>query len=142
MNATALAGSDLDERIVEAFREGAKSSDVATLIKEVEAAAVASGDVAEQSRKRALDPALAAADVAVARRGMEDATFRRDRLDTAVKRLGDRLTELRDHEEDQRRRAAYDKAKAERDALAEELGRVVPATGLAIEGVAGSHCGK
>ena len=39
MNATALAVSDLDERIVEAFRDGAKSSDVMTLIKEAEAAA-------------------------------------------------------------------------------------------------------
>jgi hypothetical protein len=68
---------------------------VATLIKEVEATAVASGDAAEQSRKRALDPALAPAEVAVARREMEDAAFRRDRLYTAVKSLGDRLNELR-----------------------------------------------
>lgn len=126
MTATALAASDLDEHIVEAFREGAKSTDVMNLIKEAEAAATASGDAAEQSRKRALDPALAPADVAVARREMDDAAFRRDRLETAVQRLGDRLNALRAEEEDQRRRVAYDKAKAERDALAEELARVYP----------------
>jgi hypothetical protein len=95
-------------------------------IKEAGAAAAASGDTAGRSRKRALDPALAPADVAVARREMEDAAFRRDRLDTAVQRLGDRLNELRAEEEDQRRRVAYDKAKAERDGLADELARVYP----------------
>lgn len=62
--------------------------------------------------------------MAVARREMEDAAFRRDRLQTAVERLRDRLKELRYQEEDQRRQVAYDKVKAERDALAEELARV------------------
>jgi hypothetical protein len=126
MTATALAVSDLDERIVEAFRDGAKSTDVVKLIKETEAAAAASGDAAEQSRKRALDPALAPADVVVARREMEDAAFRRDRLGTAVQRLGDRLNELRAKEEDGRRRLTYDKVKAERDLLADELARLYP----------------
>ena len=126
MTATALAASDLDTRIVEAFRDGAKSTDVVILIKEAEAAAVASGDAAERSRKRALDPTLAPADVAAARREMEDAAFRHDRLETAVQRLGDRLNELRAQEEDQRRRSAYDKVKAERDGLADELARVYP----------------
>ena len=126
MTATALTASDLDTRIVKAFRDGAKSSDVSKLIEEAKAAAVASGDAAERSRKRALDPTMPPAEVAAARREMEDAAFRRDRLEVAVQKLGDRLNELRAEEEDQRRRLAYDKVKAERDGLADELARVYP----------------
>jgi chromosome segregation ATPase len=48
-----------------------------------------------QARGRALDPALTANDDATARRRMEDAAFRRDRLQTAVTRLQDRLKEVR-----------------------------------------------
>src|SRR5262245_31479150 len=126
MNTIIFPASDLDLRIADAFRDGAKSSDVSTLIEEAQAAAVASDDTAEQCRTRALDPALAANDVAAARREMDDAAFRRDRLQTAVQRLEDRLSELLAQEEQQRRQAAYDRVKAERDALAEELARVYP----------------
>ena len=50
----------------------------------------------------------------------------RDRLQAALPRLQDRLAELGAAEEDARRRAVYDKVKAERDKLAEELARVYP----------------
>ena len=115
---------DLSERIAGAFGEGAKSDKVADLIKETEAAAIATGEAAEQARTRALDPTLCANDVAAARHQMEDARFRRERLETAVVRLRDRLQELRDQEEDHRRCIAYEKVKADRDTLAEELARV------------------
>ena len=115
---------DLDERIASAFGEDAKSDQVADLIREAEAAAIATGEAAEQARTRALDPTLCANDVAAARHQMEDARFRRERLETAVVRLRDRLQELRDQEEDHRRWIAYQKVKAERDTLAEELARV------------------
>ena len=49
-----------------------------------------------------------------------------DVAEQAVSRLRERLTELRGAEEDDRRRAAYEEARAERDALAEELARVYP----------------
>jgi hypothetical protein len=52
---------------------------------------------------------------------MEDAAFRRERLQTAVTRLRDRLHEVKRQEENERRWTAYEKAKAERDKLAEEL---------------------
>jgi hypothetical protein len=117
---------NLDERIAAAFRDGAKSGDVADLIQEAEAAVVVAGEAAEVARTRALDPTLSAADVAAARREMEDAAFRRDRLQTATIRLRDRLQEVRAREEDLRRRLAYDEAKAERDQLAAELTRVYP----------------
>jgi hypothetical protein len=69
---------------------------------------------------------LSAKDVAAARREMDDAAFRRDRLQVAAKRLGERLREVRANEEDQRRRIAYKKAKAERDKLAAELKAIYP----------------
>ena len=57
---------------------------------------------------------------------MEDAAFRRDRMQTAVIKLGDRLRELKAQEEDHRRWLAYEKVKAERDKLAVELKEVYP----------------
>ena len=57
---------------------------------------------------------------------MEDAAFARDPLQAAMPRLQERLEKLRAAEEDARRWAAYEKAKAERDKLAEELARVYP----------------
>jgi hypothetical protein len=70
---------------------------------------------------------------------MEDAVFRRDRLETAVQRLGDRFDELRVEEEDQRRWVAYDKVKAQRDRLADELAQVYPPM---VSQFVESHCGK
>jgi hypothetical protein len=120
------APADLDPRIAAAFDAGTRSDAIPELIAEAEAAAVAAGEEAEHARTRALDPILSADAVAVARRQMEDARFRRERLETAVARLRERRQELRGQEEDDRRWMAYRKAEAERDALADELGRVYP----------------
>src|SRR5262249_38718624 len=90
----ALAGVDLDDRIAAAFQNGVKSDDVKALIVETEAAAVAAGEAAERARQRALDPALSARDVTAARREMDNAAFRRERLQTAVSRLKERLKEV------------------------------------------------
>lgn len=127
MSAKSSTPTDLDERIAAAFVDGAESDDVASLIGEAEAAAAAADEEAEQARERALDPALSAADVAAARREMDDAAFRRDRLQVAVSRLGERLREVRAQEEDDRRRARYEEVNAERDRLAAELVDTYPA---------------
>jgi hypothetical protein len=94
----------VDERVAAAFADGATSSSITDLIVEVEAAAVAEEDDA------------AATD---ASRTSEDATFRRDRLNKAKRRLRERLREVRAQEEQARRQAAYDAALVERNALAE-----------------------
>ena len=127
----------LDERIVAAFSAGTKSDDVTDLIGEAEAAAVAAGDAAQRARERALDPALSSGDVATARRAMEDGAFRRERMQVAVTKLGERLRELKAQEEDQRRWVAYEKAKAERDRLAAELKEVYPAFAARVADLAG-----
>jgi hypothetical protein len=126
MNTTTMARTHLDDRITAAFADGAKSSGVAALIVETEAAAIAAGDAAGQARGRALDPVLSAPDVAKARAEMENAAFRRDRLEAAVTKLRERLKAVKAQEENDRRQVAYAKASAVRDELAAELARVYP----------------
>jgi hypothetical protein len=123
---TKLPVANLDDRIAAAFVEGARSDDFASLIRDAEAAAITADDVALRARDRALDPAQPAANVATARREMDDAVFRRDRLQVAVKRLGERLLVVRAAEENHRRQLAYEKAIAVRDKLAQELASVYP----------------
>jgi hypothetical protein len=123
----AVVQSDLDDRIAAAFADGARSGDVAALIKQAELALQSSGEVAERARLRALDPTLSVNVVADARRAMDDAAFKHDRLQAAVTKLGERLEQLKDQEENARRQAAYDEAKAERDELAKELAELYPA---------------
>src|SRR6267142_5188277 len=72
------------------------------------------------------NPTLSAAAVTEARREMEDAAFRRDRLQEAVRRLGERLRELQEQEERARHRADRARVEAERDRLAAELAEVYP----------------
>jgi hypothetical protein len=118
---TTLGGSALEVAIRSAFVDGVKSSDVSALIVQAETAAFSAGEAAEQARKQALDPALTANAVVEARRQMEDSAFGRERLQTAVSRLRERLKEVRAQEENQRRQIAYERVKTERDSLAAEL---------------------
>src|SRR6476620_8409613 len=104
----------LDNRIARVFTAGTKADAVAVLVTEAEAAMVCAGEAAQKARQRALDPKLCIPDVAVARHEMEDAAFRRDRMQAAVTRLKERLSEVMAQEEDQRRWLAYEKVKAER----------------------------
>lgn len=110
--------STLEDRIASAFAAGAKSADVSQLIDEAETAATASDASAEQARTRALDPALPPAEVAAARKQMEDATFASTRLNASLPHLRERLKQLRNWEDDARRTVAYEKARVERDQLA------------------------
>jgi chromosome segregation ATPase len=116
--------SDLDDRIaavVAATANGVSSKDVSALIAEAEVAAAHAGAAAQQARKRALDPALGGKAVTEARQQADDAVFRRDRLASAVAWLRYRLKEVKVREEDGQRRVKYNKLKAERDQLADEL---------------------
>ena len=58
---------------------------------------------------------------------MDDAAFKRERLQAALEKLRERLAELRYQEEHARRRVRYYKAEAVRDELAKELAEVYPA---------------
>jgi len=69
---------------------------------------------------------LTAKDVADARHEMEEATFKRDRLQTAVTRLRDRLAQLIAQEGNNERWIAYRRAQAVRDKYAAELKALYP----------------
>ena len=127
MNTIAIAQADLDARIAAAFADGAKSNDVATLIKDTERGAASASDMAEQARNHALDPTLSGSELKDARECMDDAAFKRDRLQAALGKLRERLAQLKDQEENARRQVAYDKAEAVRDELAKELADLYPA---------------
>jgi hypothetical protein len=124
---TTLVSLDLDDRIAAAFSDWITSSDTSALIVEVQSAALASGEAAEQARQRALDPALSKNAIGEARQVMEATTFRRDRLQTAVTKLQARLKEVTAQEENDHRKARYAEVKAERDRLAAELADTYPA---------------
>ena len=122
----AAQAESLDRRIASVFAEDVAPGVIETLIREAGEAASASARVFEQARKRALDPRLSADQVSAARAESDDAAFRRDRLEEAVPRLGERLAELKHQAEQARRRVAYDEAAVERDALAAELAEFYP----------------
>jgi hypothetical protein len=117
------SATELEARIASAFAEDAKSDDVRGVLAEVEAAAKAAEVEAAPARSRALSPL--AEDVIAARRAMDDAAFRRDRLAEAARRLAQRVGELRASEADRRRRAERERVSAERNRLAEEMARMV-----------------
>jgi hypothetical protein len=116
----------LDAEISLAFGSSATSSFVSRLVAEVEKALASAKIEAEKPRRDALDPQLSKAGQRNARELAGDAEFHRDRLQAALEKLRLRLVELKDQEEDAKRRVAYDKAAAERDAVAEELRSVYP----------------
>jgi hypothetical protein len=118
---------DLDARIAAAFADGAKSNDVATLIRDTEHGIASASDRAEQARNHALDPTLSGSELKDARECMDDAAFKRDRLQAALGKLRERLAQLKYQEENARRQVVYDKAKAVRDGLADELADLYPA---------------
>jgi hypothetical protein len=126
MNTKINGAGDLDDRIAAVFSDSVQSGVVSALIEETEAASLAYGEVASRARERALDPALMAKAVAEARREMDDAAFKRERLQTAVTRLQARLKEVKAREEDQRRWLLYKKLKDERDRLVVELKAIYP----------------
>jgi hypothetical protein len=61
-----------------------------------------------------------------ARKCVNDAAFKRDRLQAALGKLGERLKQLQEQEENARRQVIYDKLKAERDQLAKEYADLYP----------------
>ena len=126
-DSVALAQNDLDARIAAAFADGARSNDVATLIKDTEHAAASASQQAERARNHALDPTLSGFELTDARKSMDDVAFKRDRLQAATGKLRDRLAELKDQEENARRQVVYDKAEVVRDELAQELADLYPA---------------
>jgi chromosome segregation ATPase len=123
---TEYALTPLDEKIALALSKPISSQQVARLVDEARAALEAATTNAEAARERALNPTLTAREVARARESAQENAFSRDRLLVAVAKLEERLIEVCKAEENERRLAAYNQAKKQRDDLAAELKDVYP----------------
>ena len=89
----------LEQRIAAALTStDITSSDLATLIAEVEAAAQAADENATKAREQALDPAVVV-DAAKVGAAVATATLTRDRLQAALPRLQERLKQVREQED-------------------------------------------
>jgi hypothetical protein len=121
---TTKPAEELDGRIAAAFSDEAKSGDAARLLAEVKEATSAAELAAETARKRALDPLLSGDDLKLARREMDDAAFKQDRLQEASAKLAERVEALKALEADRRMWAEHERVLDERDRLAEEMERM------------------
>jgi hypothetical protein len=114
-----MSDKDLDQRIAAALSGDVSSADLAVLIQETEAAAVAVGEAAARARTRALDPGTA--DPSEAKSEMIDAEFRRDRLNAALPRLQQRYAKVLQAEAKAAWVKRYDELRPRVEAAAEEL---------------------
>ncbi|HWY83523.1 MAG TPA: hypothetical protein VNY10_16630 [Roseiarcus sp.] len=121
---TIKPAEELDGRIAAVFSDDAKSGDAARLLTEVKEATSAAELAAETARKHALDPLLSGDDLKLARREMDDAAFKQDRLQEASAKLAERVEALKALEADRRMRAEHERVLAERDQLAEAMERI------------------
>jgi|GEM_PF-1802872 len=113
--------ASLDDRIADAFEAGMSSDALKALLAEVEQASADARAESEKAAARALDPKVRPAEVEVARRQMEDANFRSNRMDAAAEQLKELHGDAFRREAAERRSAEYAAAKAERDQLAKDL---------------------
>ncbi|CDZ60462.1 Hypothetical protein NGAL_HAMBI2605_10320 [Neorhizobium galegae bv. orientalis] len=112
---------DLETRIADAFDAQLSAKQLTELIAEVGRADADAKAASEKASEAALDPATRPDAVAQARKDMEDANFRRLRMERATAKLGEMKSDAvarENLEEAQRERAA---ATAERDQLAKDL---------------------
>jgi hypothetical protein len=117
---------DLDSRIASALSEPLPSSEVAALIAQAKQAATEAQARAAAAKRKALNPRLPTAEVARARREMEDGAFISERMKVAIDELDVRHKELAADEDNARRIARYEEVVAERDAAAAELCEIYP----------------
>jgi hypothetical protein len=124
--AAAAVPPDLEERIEASLVNGVIPDDIVALIREVEAVAHSLGVAAEEANIIACSTVRSTAEKREARRLVEDAASQRERLQSEIADLRERLDEVRKQEEDKRRWPAYEQAKATRDKLAAELRDIYP----------------
>ena len=112
---------DLDERIANAFEAELSSEDLASLLEETIAADEEAQRSFDAAKDRALNPATRPDAVAQARKDMEDAQFRRERMGIAASKIEELVKEAQGREAAEAKSQEYKAAKAERDQLAEDL---------------------
>jgi hypothetical protein len=112
----------LEQKIADALGVGniSTAADLSQLVEEATAAAAAADEVAEEARKKALDPG-APVDVSAASAAILSANLSRDRLNAALPRLQHRLTKVEAQERYDRWLVDYETVKGKRDAAAAKL---------------------
>jgi hypothetical protein len=118
--------STLEQRIAAALTAtDITSTDLATLIAEVEAAGQAAAEDAAKAHADALDPTITI-DTAKVASAVASATLTRDRLQAALPRLQQQLNQAREREYTAAWRVDFERVEAKRDALAAEYAETYP----------------
>lgn len=110
----------LEKRIAAAIH-GGTTAEIDALRGQVETAAKDAHALAEAAQARSLDPILDPAEAEGARREASDSAWRRDRLGAALTSLDAARVRRVEADKNAARRAAYEAAKARRDASAKSL---------------------
>jgi hypothetical protein len=112
----------LSDRIARALEApGVLAAEMAALIEELDRELTKTRQAGAEARTKARDPLTAEHEVTAARMQENDASFRMERLTTAVDRLKQRHEHAVAHEKEMARKAEVAEAEKERDQLAEEL---------------------
>ncbi len=124
--------SSLTDRIIVLLRSEATSEALAEVIEEARDELATLTEACEDAKERMLDPLSTSADVARARKGLDDSTLQAQRLEAALGHLSDKLDASREREAEAARTEVYEEVAAEREALINEFHEKYP--GLA-EGI-------
>jgi len=111
----------LDDKIADAFGKELSSDALQVLLLEVGQALESVEEIRNEASERALDPKTRPADVEAARRDMDDAVFRSQRLAKAKEQLSALQKSAVEREAREQREAAHAEAVAERNTLVEDL---------------------
>jgi hypothetical protein len=109
-----------EERLINALTSDISADDLYTLVEETKLAITTADNDAQIAKATALDP-LQSPDASEARRSMEDAKFKADRLRNLLPRLQTRLIETGNHEDYLRWRKRFDPLKPKVDVAAAKL---------------------
>ncbi|APO67251.1 hypothetical protein IE4872_CH01609 [Rhizobium gallicum] len=123
---TSIVKADLETRIADAFDSQLSSKQIADLLAEVAQADAEAKAASDGANETALDPATRPDAVAKARKEMEDADFRRLRMERATLKLGEMKAEAIERERKDAAARELSAALVERDRLVKDLQEYEP----------------
>ncbi len=124
--------STLTDRIVLLLRSEATSEALAEVIEEARDELATLTEACDDAKERMLDPLATTEEVAKAKRELDESTLQAQRLNSALGHLTAQLESARHREKEAGRIKRYEEAKAERDALVEDLRTIYPQAAAAI----------
>ncbi len=124
--------SSLTDRIIVLLRSEATSEALAEVIEEAQEELATLTEACDDAKERMLDPLATTEEVAKAKRELDESTLQVQRLNSALGHLTAQLESARHREKEAGRIKRYEEAKAERDALVEDLRTIYPQAAAAI----------